>query len=124
MKISELRLAAGEWQARLGLHEWELLIAWGKKAQPGCLPEIKKLEMDDDCEGNCYWQPEHPFGIILLRRKSTAHLHTLVHEMLHLRLEGHQNQPNDYDPLYERSINALTAALLGETEPNAVEEQC
>ena len=37
---------------------------------------------------------------------------TIIHELLHVRLEGHRTQTGKYDPAYELGLN-IVAELLG-----------
>lgn len=109
MGIRQLRVLAKEWQAKLGLTEWEIKVAWGKLSDS---PDPAKYEMYPDCEGNTWWFTED-FRVIILIRKGCEDLEgTLVHELLHVLIEGHRTAPAKYDPLYERAINKLTKALL------------
>lgn len=109
MTIRELRKCAHGWQVALGLTEWKLTVAWGK---PAADPNPARLEMSEDCEGNAWWFTEDSHALILIRRRCTEPEETLVHELLHVLIEGHRAAPARYDPLYERAINKLTAALV------------
>ncbi len=119
MTIRELRQEARVWQEKLGLHEWTLIVRWGKQPPSGMEPDPTKFEMMLNCDGNALWSPENASALILIDKKAPGKRHTLVHELLHVRFEGHQPKPKKYDPLYERAINVLVAALLGEPEPDA-----
>ena len=108
MKIAELRKDARAWQERLGLTEWQIQVNWGKPSQQ---PDYSKGEMDAGSVGNACWHTEECRAWIYLRRGSEHLRETLVHELLHIRLEGHR-EPVRYSPLYERALNAIVAALL------------
>ncbi len=108
--IRELRKAAGYWRDALGLNEWTLYVFYGKPIT-GCDPSLANGEIADDCEGQAEWHTEETQAFIALRR-GKATVETVVHELLHIRLEGHRPAPLKYDPLYERALNVLAAALL------------
>lgn len=106
VKIGEFRAATAYWQGRLGLQEWKIKVVFGK---PSADPDLER-EMHEGTLGNCCWDTETAEATILLHRE--AQIDTLVHEMLHLRLEGHRS-PVEYDQMYERALNAITTGLLG-----------
>ena len=100
MTIGELRASARYWQERLGLNDWKITIRQAKNSEMA----------GDEYAGHAYWIPEYPEGTILVRRGSGVDI--VLHELLHIRLEGHRPSPKRYDALYERALNALTDALL------------
>jgi len=106
MKLSELRQELPRFQARLRLQDWKLSVRWAKKG-----------ELADDEYGTLdpWGYPEtHEISIVLRRGDG---LHTMVHEMVHVKLEGHHQKERRYDPLYECAINHITDALLEYREP-------
>lgn len=107
MGIRELRRKAEEYRQALGLTEWVIRVSWGRPSEN---PDYSKGEMDADATGNACWHTEECLAWIYLRRGSDNLLETLIHELLHIRLEGHRD-PVRYDPLYERALNAIASAL-------------
>jgi len=105
MKIGELRKAAKYWQEKLNLTEWRIVVRFAKEEEMA----------GDEYAGHAYWVPEYPEATILLRRGEGEH--TLLHEMLHVRLEGAGLNPRKYNIGYERGINVLVEVLLGKPEP-------
>ncbi len=108
MTITALRKSAVEWRDKLGLSEWTIHVAWGNPVDGD--PDLEKGEMSRGCVGNTWWHTEESRAVIVLHRGQG--LDTLIHEMLHIRIEGHRAYPLKYDPLYERAINCITAALM------------
>ena len=87
--------------------EWKINVKWGTPAEQ---PDYDKGEMDEGSVGNALWHPEECEAWIYLQRGAGQLEETLLHELLHIRLEGHR-EPVKYDAMYERAINAITAAL-------------
>lgn len=110
MTLKEFRLAADSWKVKLGLADYRFEI---RRAKPSDMEGSEYV-------GHAFWKPEFQDARILLRKDAT--LHDLVHEMLHVRLESHLPAPREYDPLYERGINAITDALVGFPEPGPLTE--
>jgi len=108
MTIRELRGHAASWKKRLGLREWEIQVHWGS---PSKAPDPSQLEMSEDCDGNAWWFTEESHALILINKRSQIPLETLIHELLHVRLEGHKPAPGKYDPLYERALNTIAKEL-------------
>jgi Zn-dependent peptidase ImmA (M78 family) len=106
MTISNLRARAEYWRNRLNLKEWDIRVEWGAKKEMA------------DAVGTCIWSAEELCAIVKLKRGEPAHEiePTLVHELLHLVLQGHTNYDGKYDIHLERAINKLAAALC-QTEP-------
>ena len=100
MQIAQLRGRARYWQDRLNLKEWKIKVRWGK-------PE----EMAD-CVGCTWWQAEENIGEISILRSDSTPEATLVHELLHIVLQGHIAYDGVYDVHVERAINKLTDAFL------------
>jgi hypothetical protein len=108
VSIGELRSELARLQPLLGLTEWQIRVQWGK---PSERPDYSKGEMDAGSVGNACWHTEECRAWIYLRRGSDNLRETLIHELLHVRLEGHRENPMRYDALYERALNAIAAAL-------------
>ncbi len=104
MRIAELRETCRYWQTELGLTDWRIHLRFPKAG-----------EISQEYAGHTYWKPEYPEGLIIVDRSAGAH--TIVHELLHIRLEGHRIACKRYDPLYERALNCLAEALLKDPEP-------
>jgi hypothetical protein len=73
-----------------------------------------------DSEGNAVyglssWQPEERKCWIAIARDCDGDVfhETVIHELLHLRLEGHRPPPSpeDYDESYELALNRIARAL-------------
>lgn len=109
LSIKEIRKEATHWQRELGLGDWEIQVNWGR---PAAVPNFDKGEMEADSVGNVCWHTEESVAWVYLRRGAGNVQETLVHEMLHVRLEGHREAPMRYDPLYERALNAIATALV------------
>jgi Zn-dependent peptidase ImmA (M78 family) len=101
MTISKLRDRAEYWRNRLNLKEWTIRVDWGTKKEMS------------DAVGTCIWSAEEMAAMVKLKRGEPAHEiePTLVHELLHLVLQGHANYDGNYDIHLERAINKLAAAL-------------
>lgn len=111
MGIRELRKESEKWQTRLGLKEWDIRLVWGIASDQ---PDYWSGEIDHGVDANSWWQAEECRAIISIDKECADPLGTLVHELVHIRFEGHHApDKRRYDPLYERAINATVAALLG-----------
>jgi Zn-dependent peptidase ImmA (M78 family) len=70
----------------------------------------------DDCDGQARWKTEYKHVVIhLASDQNDKELEeTLVHELIHVLLEAHKNEPKNrrYDPLYERGLNVLSENLV------------
>ena len=108
MLISEARELTKKWQDRLGLKDWIIKVRWMK---PG---DDKEFGLTDEIQGAIHWYNQRKQALMLLRRDATEH--TALHELIHLRTEGHREQPKRYDEQYELAINALADALIREIE--------
>lgn len=67
--------------------------------------------------GSSTWEPEYNVASIEVASDlgSDADIEeTLIHELLHLKLEGHKvlTRGYKYDPLYERALNVLARVLV------------
>jgi len=101
MKIADLRAALPPYIEWLGLNDlWkEFEIRWARKG-----------ELPGDEDGNVSWQIDHRKATIILRRG--AGLRVAVHELWHVRLEAHRENPLPRNPHYEATIWHLTDKLL------------
>ncbi len=118
MTLREIRKFAAETAEVLGLGDWNLLIQWATKAHQ------ESEECPEDCEATISWQIEHKVARILLNKKDLPEdpRRTLVHEILHLRLESGRNEPFKYQAYYELGINVLADLLLPVIEFHINEE--
>lgn len=101
MTLKHLRARTEYWRERLNLKEWTISVGWGtKKEMAGCV-------------GCCTWSAEEMCALVKIKRDEPAKElePTLVHELLHLVLQGHSNYDGEYDVHLERAINKLAAAL-------------
>lgn len=108
MTISSLRTYLESYKSRLGLSTWEIKLRWISKKDLKD-PQLQGIE---DCDGMSWWSAEHQFATIVLSRSAEDLIHTLLHEILHILLEGTQEKPRAYDPLYELSINRIADCIL------------
>lgn len=100
MTLPQLRKRTSVWQTRLNLREWTLIVAWGRE------DEMVGLA------GCCQWNAEELHAVIHINRRDPTPEGTLVHELLHILLDGHLEEVPAYDVHRERAINRMTAALL------------
>lgn len=108
MTIREARKRADYWKKKLGLDNFKFEIK-----------RVTSKEMaGDEYVGHAYWKPEYQEARIHLRKD--ANEHDLLHEIVHVRMESHLPAPREYDPLYERGINAMVDALIGYPEPGSL----
>lgn len=100
MTIKALRSRCAYWAARLNLKEWHISLVWGT-------PE----EMKDLC-GCVTWHTEELKATVKLSKKVADKEGTLVHELLHIVLQGHADYDEKYDAHLERAINRIAAGLV------------
>lgn len=102
MRISEARQCLAEYQALLDLGEWEIACRWAKAG-----------EIEDDC-ARIPWQTEYKTAVLILNRTQLSNEipHTIIHELEHLRLEGHKEYVFAYDKMYELGLNRIADAIL------------
>ena len=112
MSLKELRREMKSWQKRLGLLNWRIRLGWGVPVDGE--PEPFTHEIGSDCLGLSWFQAESPNAVITLRRDQGVH--TLIHELLHVLLEGHKVYSRKYDAQYERGLNHLTDCLVGKPD--------
>lgn len=87
------------WVKRLGLKEW---------SENTTINVIPAAEMPDEW-GTCQWITEECSATIRIRED--ADRATIVHELLHLVLDGHKRYRR-YSEMSERAINRIAAALV------------
>lgn len=119
MTLRELRRELPKWQSLMRLKDWKVKLHWGRPVVDRA-PDETKLEMAADCAGHIVWMPEYGEALILLQKGEG--LHSMVHELFHLKLEGHSPKAKKYDPLYERALNDLTDAIIGEPEESGLSD--
>lgn len=100
MTISEAREKLAFWRNVLNLPEWTIAIAWGSKREMG------------DAVGTCVWSPEEMVADIRLARRQDNPEQTIIHELIHVVLDGHKAMNGKYNEMQERAINRLADALL------------
>lgn len=99
------------WQKRLGLEDWKISATF-------CSEETFKEKIGGDSVGGCFWTADRKIAEIYIRKPSVLHSlgddleDILVHEMLHILLEGHKEEIPPDDVNTERAINQLSAALI------------
>lgn len=101
MKISEARDVCLEWQKSLGLESWDVRVRWANPKD--------KMTLDD--YGQIMWWTEECRAEMILHRKN-ADVETIVHELMHVRLEGHRPEPLPYDAVYEQGLNRVVSILV------------
>lgn len=75
---------------------------------------------EEDSEGSCGWQREYGEAWIYLSSAIRGNWkdieETIVHELIHLKLEGHKDiesmSPEKYDPVYENGLNVISRELV------------
>lgn len=98
MTIRELRKECRKWQDLLGLSQWKIELRWATRTEA------------KEAQGSAVWHPDEERAWIVVSRTSDQRA-TLIHELLHVRWEGHKPY-GGYSVHQERAINAITAALL------------
>src|SRR5579884_309177 len=100
-RLLELQALAEEWARRLGMAEWTTInVLWANKKE------------QKEVTGCCYWHVPESLVTIKIDRAEPKKEETLVHELLHVLLEGHLSEARPYDELYERALNRASAALV------------
>jgi hypothetical protein len=108
--ILELEALCASWLGRFQMAEW----LGDRPSKPG-VPRVRvsirsKKRMGNDV-GSCCWQAEDCTADIELLRGQGED--TLIHEILHLALEGHTTYADTvYSELHERALNRLAAGCL------------
>jgi len=106
MTTRELKKRVSEWASIIGLADWKIDAEFVTDTQT------------KDTMAEVSWQPEWKEAEILFRReaqlKKTGRSidHFIVHELLHIVLEGHKTVIEEYDPLYEAAINNIASLII------------
>jgi len=104
MTIRQLRSRTVYWQQKLNIPEWTITVKLGGLTHK-------------DHVGECIWCAEELTATICLKRGQGEE--TLIHELLHLVLDGHIPYYG-YDLVRERAINRIAKALyLADQNKNA-----
>lgn len=76
-------------------------------------------EKDNENDGACGWQREYGEAWIYLSSEIRGNWpeieETIVHELIHLKLEGHKSTESsleNYDPVYENGLNVISRELV------------
>ena len=100
MTIKLLRERCAYWQKRFQLLDWNIYLQWGSAR-----------EMKDLC-GTCSWSVEDGIAVIKLNRTMPNQEETVIHELIHIVLQGHLPELPPYDVHLERGINRMAAAFM------------
>jgi hypothetical protein len=110
VKLAVAHKLRREWQPLLGLAGWDIKVRWAKAV------DFEEGSIDQDCAGSIMWQTEYKSATLLLNKAHIEDYHemdtTLVHELLHLLLEGNRPHTGKYDPLYEHALNVIAEQLV------------
>lgn len=98
MNLRDLKGRCAHWQERLNLREWAVSLQWMSPRE------------SRDFHGLCAWSTEELTAVIKISKTSDLE-GSLVHELLHLVLEGHAEY-GGYNADTERAINRISAALI------------
>ena len=105
MTLRTLKKHAATWVTALRLSDWEIDLVFKPQAE---------LEAKDSA-GSSYWQTEYKTASIEIASDQPEEevLETLIHELLHLALEGHKplHKGYKYDGPYEFALNTLAGVL-------------
>lgn len=111
MTLAHARKLCRKWQRRLKLSDHTIELRY----------PVPSDDFDaENLAARCTWTPQYTWARILVTKNVTEH--DIVHELLHVRLEGHTSletadaKRRRADHLYERAINALAEALTGKPE--------
>jgi len=120
LPAAHLQSRCDYWLARFGMAEW---IGMRPK-EPG-VPRVRVLVRSKkkmgESVGSCLWNAEECTAMIELLRGQGED--TLIHEMLHLVLEGHTNyEETKYSQMHERALNRLADAYLIQPPPAPASE--
>jgi hypothetical protein len=99
--LEELRATCLRWQAILQLRDWRIKVEFGR-------PEDMAGEL-----GEVVWDAEDATAKIKIAPNQKRPEATLVHELLHVRMEGHAPNDGTHEVGYERNLNHLQRALMG-----------
>lgn len=108
MRITTARKLVRYWQEILGLTEWTIAdVVWGEDSLMG-----------DSFSGfNDFFTEGRKSKIILNRRDADDEIEeTIVHELLHLMIDGHKGKDKvvgrHYDPMHELALNRLAKVFV------------
>jgi hypothetical protein len=103
--IREARQILAEYRALLDLGEWDIRVRWSRQR-----------ELPDDEWGSMLWNPDTATAIMVINRGArltTAEIRsTVVHELLHVTLQGHRDHTGVREPMFERGLNRIAGAIL------------
>lgn len=106
MTLPQLKKRLKYFRSLLGIEkEWKITLKWGTSDD---------LVQDGlECSAICDIKPEYQTATIYLDKTHFGdELEAdLIHELLHVLVDGHKPQSGDYDPMHERAINKLQAAI-------------
>lgn len=81
--------------------------------------EFYEPKEDEDDDGACGWQREYSEAWLYLSSAIRGNWdeieETIVHELLHLKFEGHkatESSLEKYDPVYENGLNVVARELV------------
>jgi len=97
MSLRDLELRTAYWQGRLNLREWRISVRWGSAKE---------------FHGRIWWNTEELTATMEINKYTKNKEETLVHELLHLVLQGHEELTAEYDVNLEKAINRIAAALI------------
>jgi len=100
MTLPQLQTLADELKQLWKLSNWAVTVKW--------MPEEQQEVKGTVYWGRCNWEGNNETADIEINpnQSSKAMRHTLYHEMVHLRLEGH-----NCDSFYERGIDLIAGEL-------------
>lgn len=105
MTLKAMKEFAATWQSNLRLQEWDIKYRWMKK-------EEQSSDEFVNCNGFCVWNAQHKTAAVIISKSAESVHFTVIHELLHIRLEGHQELEGGTDIQLEVTINSLTAAFM------------
>lgn len=107
MTIRTLKKLTKEWAELLQLNGWEITPSFVEKTET------------EDAYGETTWSTEWKKAVVHMERPEvieedgiTTFERVLVHELLHIALEGHKPPSAEYDASYERALNILSELLV------------
>lgn len=107
MTLKQCQAYVADYQERFKLGRWEIETRWATTKE--CNDNGVEL-----C-GFITWskQIEYPSALIRLNKQFCQGdiEQTIIHELLHLLLEGHKTKQRKYDPHYECALNILSRNL-------------
>lgn len=116
MPDPDLRAICTVWQERLRLRDWTFDIDWARKHG----------DLSADSYAKTTWTPSEMHAYVLIRRPESMQRkfkrapieQTVVHEMLHVKLEGFTEENEAlHVPQYEAAIDNLAEAYIAAYGP-------